>query len=377
MVSLRRGARNDGVDRGCAGAIGPAAGRLVREISGCRDILIRPVATALQSLQSTLKLLSDPVRLRLCALLARAELAVQELVRITGLQQSRVSNHLSLLKRQGLVRDRREGTWSFHSLVEPHDGGPLTPALFAASIQPFHDSAEGHADWQALLAVLDQRRAASRAAHDQLAEQWPAGGEDFTLGTLRAEILAEAWPCGGTVADLGCGTGFLAAWLAERGASVIAVDHSERMLRTARQRAGAGVTFRKGEIDALPLAANEVDAAFCNLVWHHLPDHAAAARELYRVVRPGGRVVVSDLLPHEHEWMRRAQGDLRLGLEPERVQVALARAGFVDLRSVQASDRYCRAASGRERVEFPMFLVGGSKPAGRDRVPFPVSPTPP
>ena len=70
--------------------------------------MIRLVATALANLQSTLKLLSDPVRLRLCALLARAELAVQELVTITGLQQSRISNHLSLLKRQGLVRDRRE-----------------------------------------------------------------------------------------------------------------------------------------------------------------------------------------------------------------------------------------------------------------------------
>ncbi len=92
------------------------------------------MATGLASLHSTLRLLADPVRQRLCALLARAELAVQELVTVTGLQQSRISNHLSLLKRAGLVRDRREGTWSFHSLCEPAAGGPLTPQLFAGAL---------------------------------------------------------------------------------------------------------------------------------------------------------------------------------------------------------------------------------------------------
>jgi DNA-binding transcriptional ArsR family regulator len=101
------------------------------------------MSSVLVSLQTNLKLLSDPVRLRLCALLARNELAVQELVAITGLQQSRVSNHLSLLKRAGLVRDRREGTWSFHSLVEPGEDSRLSPQLFAATIQSYLDAEAG------------------------------------------------------------------------------------------------------------------------------------------------------------------------------------------------------------------------------------------
>ena len=324
------------------------------------------MASALASLHATLKLLSDPVRLRLCALLARAELAVQELVAITGLQQSRISNHLSLLKRAGLVRDRREGTWSFHSLVEPVDDGPLSPSLFAATVQPCLASEEGERDQQALRAVQDQRRQKSREMHDRLAEQWNQVGEEFALGTLRAEVLAQAWPAGRVVADLGCGTGFLANWLAQRGAEVVAVDHSERMLDVAQKAGRARVTFRAGELDALPLADGEVDAAFSNLVWHHLPDHDAAAREALRVLRPGGAVVVSDLLPHEAEWMRDRMGDLRLGLKPEQVIGALARAGFASLRSEPIADRYRVASPDGAAAEFPMFVVRGQKPT-RDR----------
>lgn len=320
------------------------------------------MASALASLHTTLKLLSDPVRLRLCALLARAELAVHELVAITGLQQSRISNHLSLLKRAGLVRDRREGTWSFHSLVEPADDGPLSPSLFAATVQPSVGSDEGERDQQALRAVLDQRRQKSREMHDRLAEQWNQVGEEFALGTLRAEVLAQAWPTGRTVADLGCGTGFLATWLAGRGASVIAVDHSERMLTVAQKAKRARIEFRRGELDALPLADGEVDAAFSNLVWHHLPDHDAAAREMLRVLRPGGTAVVSDLLPHEAEWMRERMGDLRLGLKAEQVVGALARAGFGELRTETIADRYRVAAPGGAPAEFPMFVVRGQKP---------------
>lgn len=324
---------------------------------------MQPMTTTLDSLQATLKLLSDPLRLRLCAMLARAELVVQEMVSITGLQQSRVSNHLSLLKRAGVVRDRREGTWSFHSLVEPSLDGPLTPSLFEATVQPYLDSDEGRQDLSALQAVLDRRRQSSRDAHDRLAAQWDSVGQDFAVGTLRAEILAQAWPSGPCVADLGCGAGFLAGWLAERSAQVFGVDHSDGMLAQARANVPAA-EFRQGELDALPFEADQLDAAFANLVWHHVPDHDAAAREVHRVVKPGGCVVVSDLMPHESDWMRERMGDLRLGLKAERVVSSLLRAGFRDLVTQPLTDRYCVTAPDGTRAEFPMFVVRGSKPSG-------------
>lgn len=322
--------------------------------------------TAVAQLQTTLKLLSDPVRLRLCGLLSHAELAVQELCAITGLQQSRTSNQLSRLKRAGLVRDRREGTWSFHSLVEPAEAGPLTPRLYEAVVAPYLESAESRADRKALAAVLEQRRRKSREAHDRLAERWVEVGQDFASGSLRAEVLAQAWPRGLVVADLGCGTGFLSSLLARRGAKVLAVDHSERMLAAAERAKFEGtVEFRRGELDALPLADDEVDAAFANLVWHHLPDFAAAAREVYRVVKPGGAFVVSDLEPHEAEWMRDTMGDLRLGLKADQVVGALARAGFTDLTTEPAVDRYRVTSPAGEVLELPMFLVCGRKPVRR------------
>lgn len=316
----------------------------------------------LPSLTTALKLLSDPIRLRLCGLLAQAELAVQEMVAITGLQQSRISNHLALLKRAGLVRDRREGTWSFHSLVEPAVGGALSPQLFAAVVAPWLDSDDGKSAQQALRAVLEQRRERSRDVHDRLALRGPAPF-DFALGSLRAEIIAAALPRQFTVADLGCGTGFLTAALADGGAHVIAVDHSERMLEQARSTVAHGVIeFRRGELDALPIGDREVDAAFANMVWHHLPDFGAAAAEVFRVLRPGGIAVVSDLLPHDLEWLRTAMGDARLGLRPELVVAALARAGFTALHTSTALDRCRVTPHGGEVHELPMFLVRAQKP---------------
>ncbi|MFK7742839.1 MAG: ArsR/SmtB family transcription factor [Planctomycetota bacterium] len=323
------------------------------------------MATTLDTLHASLKLLSDPLRLRLCALVARSELAVQELVTVTGLQQSRVSNHLSLLKRAGLVRDRREGSWSFHSLVEPTVDGPLSPSLFAATIEPYLASEEGARDLAALRSVLDRRRQRSRDAHDRLAGQWRDVGQEFALGTLRAELIAQAWPCGPQVADLGCGTGFLTGWLAHRSEQVVGVDHSARMLQAACEQA-PDVEFRRGELDALPLEDAEVDAAFANLVWHHLPDHEAAAREVYRILKPGGRVVVSDLQPHDAEWMRERMGDLRLGLRSDEVAASLLRAGFEQLHVEPIADRYRVAAPSGDAADFPMFVVRGSKPCDAD-----------
>ena len=325
------------------------------------------------ALPETLKLLADPTRLRLLTLVGQAELAVQELVAITGMPQSRVSNHLAILKRAGFVSDRREGSWSFYSLTAPSDAGPLTPALHAAVLAPFATTLDGQRDSAQLEVVRERRREKSRAAHDALADRWVDVGQEFRTGAVRAEAFAAATREDWVAADLGCGAGYLTGYLAERASRVVAVDHSGKMLREAKQRlvdapelSGAVVNrveFRCGELDALPLEDSEVHAAFMHLVWHHLPDAAAVARELYRIVRPGGQVVVSDLAPHQEEWMREAMGDLRLGSESAQITAALQSAGFTELQHAPSTDAYLIERPNGERAELNLFVVRGRKPA--------------
>jgi ArsR family transcriptional regulator len=126
-----------------------------------------------------------------------------------------------------------------------------------------------------------------------------------------------------TVVDVGTGTGFVAAGLAGRVASVVGVDNSPAMLTVARQSLDAlgadNVTLVEGGIDALPLPDDSVDVAVANMVLHHAPDPAAMIAEMTRVVRPGGRIAITDEMAHEYEWMRTEQADLWLGFTPEQV----------------------------------------------------------
>ncbi len=318
-------------------------------------------------LQTTLKLLSDPTRLRLLSLLSIEEIAVQELVSITGLAQSRISNHLAQLKRAGLVLDRREGSWGFYRLADPTAAGSLTPELYEATIRPFLQSDEGRRDAAALDTVREQRRERSRRTHDALADRWVEVGQEFRTGSLRAEACSALLPSRLTVADLGCGAGYLSAFLAERGIRVLAVDHSQKMLDAAQARleteaARETVEFRRGEMEQLPLADDEVDGAFANLVWHHLADMDRAAREIARVIRPGGTAVITDLLPHDEDWMREEMGDYRLGLRPEDVMGALARAGFANLQIESVHDQYVVQSPRGEESALPLFLVRGTTP---------------
>jgi SAM-dependent methyltransferase len=284
--------------------------------------------------QKLLRVLADPTRVRILAALTPEELAVNEIADTLGMRQPRVSNHLRLLRDAGALLGRREGSWTFYrnALPERADGKPLWQAIEAA----VRGDPAVASDMERRRAVLERRRQRSR---DHFGSS-PAGGAAFAVGSLREEAIAALAPEGLTVVDMGCGDGFLTEMLAQRFARVIAVDHSPERLEAARRRLGGrAVDFRLGEIDALPLPAASADAVFLSLVLHHVPEIATALREAARVLRPGGRVVVVDLAPHDEESLRETLGDLRLGLDPERLAAELAAAGFTRVRRLGMRDK--------------------------------------
>ena len=276
----------------------------------------------MEILQKVFKTLSDPTRVRVLALLEQEELAVQELMDVLGMAQSRVSRHLAILREAGLLKDRREGTHVFYrfAISEP---GPWRDAWNLVRTTTAEDPTRER-DSAALAQVMQARATRTRDFFDAVGPEWDALRKVFNDDTLRAQAIAHLVEPHLTVADIGTGTGILATELRHLGLRVIAIDHSARMLEAARSKLDAeGLTdieLRRGEARALPLADGEVDAALAHMVLHYLPSPGEAIREMARVLKPDGVVVVVDFLRHEHEWMRQELGVTWLGFEREEIE---------------------------------------------------------
>ena len=283
-----------------------------------------------EALQKVFKTFSDPTRLRILAVLEREELAVQELMDILGMAQSRVSRHLAILREAGLLRDRRDGTYVFYRFGAPDDG-PWRETWELVRRSLSGDSSIER-DAATLGQVMQARSARTRSFFDSVGPEWDAVRKVFNDDALRARAIARLVPPDLLVADIGTGTGILASELAGLGLRVIAIDNSSRMLDAARanlQREGTtGVELRQGDVSSLPLGDNEVDAALAHMVLQHLPSPGEAIREMARIVRPGGTVVVVDFVGHDHEWMRQELGVTWLGFEQNEIEGWFREAGM-------------------------------------------------
>ena len=312
---------------------------------------------SVDAIQKIFKTLADPTRIRILALLEHEELAVQDLMAILGMAQSRVSRHLAILREAGLLSDRRDGTWVFYRMNPSLDDSWRSAWALVAGAREGDPTAAR--DAAALAAHRDSRQSRSRAFFDAVGPEWDALRKVFNDDALRARALTRLVPPGLRVADVGTGTGILARELAALGCSVIAVDHSPRMLDAARESlAEAGVTgveLREGAVEALPLADGEVDAAFAHMVLHYVERPEAAIAEMSRVLAPGGTLVLVDFEQHEREWMREELGVLWLGFPAADVRGWLEAAGLAEARI----DVEAEAAS----RELPRtFIATGRKP---------------
>lgn len=275
--------------------------------------------------------LADEVRLRILGALLVAELSVAELVDVLGLPQSTVSRHLKPLREAGLAETRREGTSVYYrrgALVEEADLATLLDHRLGQLPTAARDAA-------AVRRVLESRRRRSRDFFEKVAGKYgaltqPGGGWEALAAGLAAGFA------GRDVADLGAGEGALSLLLARFARSVTAVDQSKAMLREVRAKAGrAGVGGRvkvaEGDLEDLPLPRASMDAVFMSQALHHAarPSHAVA--EAARVLRPGGRLVVLDLVRHEQDWTREQWADQWLGFEADEVKQWMEQAGLAPL----------------------------------------------
>lgn len=329
-----------------------------------------------QTTPALMRVLSDTTRLRALALLSREELSVGELSRCLAMAQSRVSNHLRVLREHGLLVERKSGTSTFlRADLAATPGDTAAARLWQAVAPDLEALPEAEADRLRLLSVLAARHSDDAAFFDRMAGDWDKVGALFERGQARQRAAAHLLPSGLTFADLGCGTGYVARALVGLCSRLICIDRSEGMLDEARRRLSElGTTeteleFRRGELDALPLAFAELDGAVAAMVLHHLPEPGPALREMRRVLKPGGTLSVIELMPHKETWMHAELGDRHLGLDPTEVREAMARAGFEDLRVEPLDDRYCpvppdadEPTDGRGAVALPLYLVRGRVP---------------
>lgn len=279
--------------------------------------------------------LADATRSRMLLLLERHELTVSELCTVLQLPQSTVSRHLKTLSDASWVVSRRDGTSRYYTLSLDERGGPAR-RLWSLLRDQVSATSGADQDARRLKNVLARRQSKSQEFFETTAGQWDKLRADLfgTASHLQAlpALLDERW----TVGDLGCGTGQVACALAPFVAHVIAVDRSGEMLQAARRRVRdlASVEVRRGELEALPIADEELDAATLLLVLHHLPEPALALSEASRVLKPGGRLLIADMLPHDREEYRQQMGHIWLGFSEDHIKRLLAGAGFDRVRIV-------------------------------------------
>jgi len=276
-----------------------------------------------------LSTLADPLRGRLLLLLDRHELTVSELTAVLQLPQSTVSRHLRVLADDGWLVARADGASHLYRLA----GGQLEASakrLWHLVREQVGATGAAAADAQRLTGILAQRRTRSQEFFSRAAAHWDGIRADLfgarpDLGAAFG-FLDEDW----TVGDLGCGTGPFVAAVAPFVRRVIAVDQSRAMLASARRRLRGldNVELRSGDLEALPIEDGELDAAAVVLVLHYAVDPARTLAETRRVLRPGGRLLVVDMVPHEREDYRQQMGHLWQGFSADQIGGWLEEGGF-------------------------------------------------
>ncbi|MAE53924.1 MAG: transcriptional regulator [Opitutae bacterium] len=275
-----------------------------------------------------LQVLSDSTRLRMLRLLGQEELSVAELQEILEMGQSRISSHLGLLRRNNLVSDRKDGKRTYYALRDEvcSNYGFIRMALSEESDEEFWES-----DQSALARIVDRRRRESERYFDEVAERL---GKNYVPGRTWEAIghfLFRLVPPI-TIVDLGAGEGMISQLLAERAKKVICVDSSKSMVRLgtdlAKRKGLSNLEYKYGDLEKVPLSSKSVDLALMSQSLHHAQKPEVALAEAFRVLKPGGQLIVIDLKKHQFEKARELYGDHWMGFGQNELYRMIGDAGF-------------------------------------------------
>jgi ArsR family transcriptional regulator len=325
------------------------------------------------------KALADPMRLRMLAAVAEEELTVGEVQEVVASVQSSVSRNLAILREAGFVQDRKEGTNVYFTVRQnmPEPAGELFKSLQAR----LAELPEAKQD-RARLEICRRRRLhRSQSYFESVAGDWERIRKSYFDDRVTSLAIEKLLPRNLVLADVGCGTGSLSFELARFAQKVIGIDLSQEMLRRARnlakERQLRNVEFRRGDALKLPLESHSVDAAFCVMVLHFLPDPQAAVAELCRITRAGGTVVVVDLVRHNQEWMREQMAHRWLGFDRAVFERWFQHAGAknvdYDLTGSFAGEKMARNGNRPVEIFAARASLPGDATGNRKRTPSPQS----
>jgi len=277
----------------------------------------------------TLKLLADSTRVRILSLLIREELSVAELQEVLDMGQSRISSHLGLLRQGELVHDRREGKKTFYAINRNFDAQGL--ALMEAACVSVEGSEQIVSDCANLKRILEKRKQQSEqyfnSVAGRLGKNYCPGRSWEAIGHFLLHLTPKI-----KIADLGAGEGLISQLLARRAEQVTCVDNSPKMVEFGRELAKkngfTNLEYQLGDIEEVPLQAESVDLALLSQALHHAQHPHTAVAEAFRILKPGGELIIIDLLEHHFEKARELYADVWLGFSENALYQFLKEAGF-------------------------------------------------
>lgn len=296
----------------------------------------------MDELTEAFRVLGDPTRLRILKLVGEARLNVSEVVSVIGVAQSSVSHHLTKLKGLDLIREERQGGYTYYSLALD-ERAPLWPLIKLAREAP-----DAHGD-RARLTELLHRREDVQTLNEKLLEP----GQSWRLYAAALSSLLPPLE----VVDFGCGTGTLTVELARWAGHVTAIDRSGAALHKAKTEAARqglrNITFLEADLHELPLDPASVDLVVVSQSLHFVDDLERVVAEGARVLKPGGRMVVLELLPHDEAWVKDRLGHQHLGFDPNRVRETMRAVGL-EPQDIQPAPRDVASP-------FKAFLLTGTR----------------